>query len=78
MDLRYTSWTWVAGLRKALDVDIATASASKAADKTLILNSIALPKAATKELQEEALATHHSYLVVCEGCVWQSPGLKHF
>ena len=49
--------------RKGLDVDIASAMASKEADKRKILNSIALPRARTKILQQEAHATHESIWV---------------
>ena len=37
--------------------------ASKEADKKKILNSIALPRARTKTLLQEAQATHESHLV---------------
>ena len=46
-----------------MDVDIASAMASKEADKKKILNSIALPRARTKNLEQEARATHESSLV---------------
>ena len=48
--------------RKGLDVDIANAIASEASDKRNILNSIVLPRAKTKVLQQEAHATHESHL----------------
>ena len=44
--------------RKGLDVDIVTANASKKSDKLQILNSIALPRAATKQLQMDAAVSH--------------------
>ena len=44
--------------RKGLDVDIVTANASKESDKLQILNSIALPRAATKQLQMDAAVSH--------------------
>ena len=44
--------------RKGLDVDIVTANASKESDKLQILNSIALPRAATKQLQMDADLRH--------------------
>ena len=44
--------------RKGLDVDIVTANASKESDKLQILNSIALPRAATKQLQMDAAVCH--------------------
>ena len=44
--------------RKGLDVDIVTANASKKSDKLQILNSIALPRAATKQLQMDADLRH--------------------
>ena len=47
-------------LRKGLSVDIANAMASEASDKTKILNSIRLPRAGTKVLQQEAQAAHES------------------
>ena len=45
-----------------MNVDIASATASEASDKTTILNSIRLPRAGTQVLQEEAQATHESDL----------------
>jgi len=47
--------------RKGLDVDIVTANASKESDKIQILNSIALPRAATKQLQMDADQSHQRY-----------------
>ena len=44
--------------RKGLDVDIVTANASKESDRLQILNSIALPRAATKQLQMDAALSH--------------------
>jgi len=44
--------------RKGLDVDIVTANASKESDKLQILNSIALPRAATQQLQMDAAVSH--------------------
>ena len=43
-------------------LNIASAMASPASDKTTILNSIRLPRAGTQVLQEEAQATHESDL----------------
>ena len=39
-------------------MDIVTANASKESDKLQILNSIALPRAATKQLQMDAAVSH--------------------
>ena len=47
--------------RKGLDVDIVTANASKESDKRQILNSIALPRAATKRLEVEAELSHQRH-----------------
>ena len=55
--------------RKGLDVDIVTANASKESDKRQILNSIALPRAATEQLEMEADLSHqrHSEMQRCDG-----------
>jgi hypothetical protein len=45
-----------------LNVDIANAMASEASDKTKILNSLVLPRAGTKVLQQEAPTAHESNL----------------
>ena len=45
-----------------MNVDIANAMASEASDKTKILNSLVLPRAGTKVLQQEAPTTHESNL----------------
>ena len=50
-------------LRKGLDVNIASAMASEASDKTAILNCLILPRAGTKALQQEAPAAHESNLI---------------
>ena len=56
---RFSSFFYVAfQSRKGLDVDIVTAKASKESDKLQILNSIALPRAATKQLQMHADLRH--------------------
>ena len=56
-------WLESAELRKGLDVDIASAMASEASDKTAILNSLRVPRAGTKTLQQEAPAEHESNLM---------------
>ena len=43
-------------------MDIANAMATEASDKTKILNSLVLPRAGTKVLQQEAPTTHESNL----------------
>ena len=55
--------------RKGLDVDIVTANASKESDKLQILNSIALPHAATKQLQMDANLSHERYSEMKRGDV---------
>ena len=47
--------------RKGLDVDIVTANASKESDKLQILNSIAVPRAATQQLQMDADLSHQRH-----------------
>ena len=49
-------------LRKGLDVNIASAMASEASDKTKILNSIRLPRAGTVFLEQTAPVAHESPL----------------
>ena len=56
-------WPGIFALRKGLDVNIASAMASEASDKTAILNCLILPRAGTKALQQEAPAAHESNLI---------------